>query len=145
MPFNVHRATAGTVGALLVLLVLAATARATDYTVTNTSDTGTGSLRQAVLDANATTGVADVIKFNFSSGSAPFVIDVKSPDITITDPVTIDGTQVANGSGYLGTPLVRLNGAGAGNGLVVNQSSGTTTIKALSITGFGSGSGVYFQ
>ena len=33
------------------------------FTVTNTNDSGAGSLRQAILDANATAG-ADEIRFN---------------------------------------------------------------------------------
>ena len=36
------------------------------YTVTNTSDSGAGSLRQAILDANANTG-ADTISAHFTS------------------------------------------------------------------------------
>ena len=44
-----------------VQLVHAAT-----FTVTNTNDSGSGTLRQAILDANANAGVADTI--NFDSG-----------------------------------------------------------------------------
>jgi len=38
---------------------------ATTFTVTNTNDSGAGSLRQAILDANAAAG-ADTIAFNVS-------------------------------------------------------------------------------
>src|SRR5438067_2350340 len=37
-----------------------------NYTVTNTSDSGAGSLRQAILDANANAG-ADTIQFSIST------------------------------------------------------------------------------
>ena len=44
-------------------LVLAALALGNTYTVTSTADSGAGSLRQAILDANANPG-ADTIAFN---------------------------------------------------------------------------------
>ena len=43
------------------------------YTVTNTSNSGTGSLRQAITDANATAD-NDIIDFSFGSGSSPYTI-----------------------------------------------------------------------
>src|SRR5262249_29821477 len=63
------------------------------FLVTNTNDSGTGSLRQAILDANATTNLAggpDVIQFNIS-GSGVQTISPSSQLPTITDPVLIDG------------------------------------------------------
>src|SRR5262249_42358883 len=54
------------VGLLVGLfLVLSASAQAATFTVTTLNDSGVGSLRQAILDANATAG-ADTI--TFSSG-----------------------------------------------------------------------------
>ncbi|HEX5701264.1 MAG TPA: hypothetical protein VFX77_11495, partial [Rubrobacter sp.] len=47
---------------LLMLLWLALPARAATYTVTNINDSGPGSLRQAITDANSSTG-ADLIVF----------------------------------------------------------------------------------
>ena len=46
-----------------VLLASTATLCAATFTVTNTSDSGPGSLRQAILDANALEG-DDLIRFN---------------------------------------------------------------------------------
>jgi len=48
---------------LIVLLTLAAFARAATYTVTNTSNAGAGSLRDAIGQANANPG-ADTIDFD---------------------------------------------------------------------------------
>ena len=48
------------VGAV-VLGLSAATAEAATYTVMNTDDSGAGSLRQALIDANGTADVADII------------------------------------------------------------------------------------
>ena len=77
------------------------------FTVTTTADSGPGSLRQAILDANATPG-ADVIEFNIPTtdpgftasrpvGSQWWVIELASPLPTITDSVEIRGfTQTSN-------------------------------------------------
>ena len=74
------------------------------FTVTNTNDSGEGSLRQAILDANAN-GEADVIAFNIpatelendpdTGGQAVFIrLDSILP--VVTETITIDGsTQTA--------------------------------------------------
>ena len=59
------------------------------YTVINTDDSGPGSLRQAILDANANIG-ADTISFNIP-GTGVHTITPLTPLPTITDGVTIDG------------------------------------------------------
>src|SRR5262245_585011 len=79
----------------------------TVFTVTSAADAGAGSLRQAILDANAHAG-ADTIRFQISSGAPTIAVATALPNIT--DVVTIDGTTQ---SGYAGTPLVVLDGAAA--------------------------------
>src|SRR5439155_24062018 len=65
------------------------------FTVTTTADNGNnlaptaGSLRQAILGANATPGT-DTINFNIL-GIGPFTISPPTALPTITDPVIIDG------------------------------------------------------
>ncbi|MFQ5640957.1 MAG: right-handed parallel beta-helix repeat-containing protein, partial [bacterium] len=59
------------------------------FTVTNTNDSGLGSFRQAILDANAKPG-KDKIEFDIP-GSGPHTIKPNSALPTITDRVTIDG------------------------------------------------------
>jgi hypothetical protein len=56
------------------------------FTVTNLADSGTGSLRQAILDANANPG-ADLIKF---AGGLHGTIPLAS-ELSITDALTING------------------------------------------------------
>ncbi len=97
---------------ILVALVAAvaglttATARAgTTFTVTNTNDSGPGSLRQAILDANSSPG-KDKIAFDLP-GPAFIFLHTELP--AVTDPVDIDGTTEP---GYNGTPLVLLFGSG---------------------------------
>src|SRR5689334_17115857 len=59
------------------------------FSVTSTSDSGSGSLRQAILDANARQGL-DTITFNIGSGVQ--TIAPLSPLPGVTDPVLVDGT-----------------------------------------------------
>ncbi|MFN9420110.1 MAG: DUF4347 domain-containing protein, partial [Pirellula sp.] len=105
------------------------------YTVTNTNDTGAGSLRQAILDANANAG-ADIIVFNIT-GSGTQVINVASVLPTITDQVTIDGTTQ---TGYVAGSFVPIildgNNLNA-NGLTLGVGSSSSTIRGLVIRDFG--------
>ena len=90
--------------ATLALLVIGAGAHAATFTVTNTNDAGPGSLRQAILDANALAG-ADTIAFNIP-GTGPHSIQVLSSLPGVTGPVTIDGyTQPGSavGNAVIGT------------------------------------------
>lgn len=76
-------------------------ANAATFTVLNTADSGAGSLRQAMLDANAAAG-ADTIDFSIAScpGAPPVCTIAPASALPIlTQPVTIDG--YANG---MGTP-----------------------------------------
>ena len=62
------------------------------FTVTNTGDAGAGSLRQAILDANAApnSGGPDQIAFNIP-GTGTQKINLLTELPPITDPVVIDG------------------------------------------------------
>ena len=71
------------------LAFLAGFAQASTFTVTTAADSGAGSLRQAILDANAAAG-ADTITFNIAgAGVHSIVLATALP--TVTDVVTIDG------------------------------------------------------
>ncbi len=107
------------------------------FLVTNTNDAGPGSLRQAILSANAIGG-ADTIDFNIQSpagGGGPASIALASPLPALTARVTIAGdTQPGSRPGV---PLIELNGAGAGslaNGLVLRSSN--CVIRGLIIDRF---------
>jgi hypothetical protein len=76
------------------------------FTVTTTADAGAGSLRQAILDANANSGPDD-IRFSIASGIQEIRPVAGLP--AITDSVNLDGrTQ----PGYAGSPIIVLNGIG---------------------------------
>ncbi|MFN2384867.1 MAG: hypothetical protein ABR576_01010 [Thermoanaerobaculia bacterium] len=74
----------------LAALFFSGSLAATTFTVTNTADTGAGSLRQAILDANAAGG-PDAIHFAIPGGG-PHSITPVTVLPTISSPVTIDGT-----------------------------------------------------
>src|SRR5215203_6607698 len=59
------------------------------FVVTNTNDAGSGSLRQAILDANANAGV-DAITFNIT-GAGVHTIKPLSALPVVTGTVSIDG------------------------------------------------------
>jgi hypothetical protein len=67
------------------------------YFVTNVNDSGDGSLRQAILSANASVNVPDTINFNIS-GPGPFAITPLSDLPVVSDPIVIDGYTQAGAS-----------------------------------------------
>lgn len=105
---------------------------ATTFGVTTTADAGPGSLRQAILDANATPD-ADTITFNIP-GTGPHTIQPLSALPTITEAVTIDGWSEPD---FAGTPVIELNGNMAGvlvSGLRITAAG--STVRGLVINRF---------
>src|SRR5262249_30520141 len=73
-----------------IAVLFSQVARCATYVVTNTSDSGAGSLRQAILLANSSVNVPNVINFNIA-GTGPFTITPATPLSTVTNPLVIDG------------------------------------------------------
>ena len=80
--------------AVLMLDGEAVTVERASFMVTNTNDSGTGSLRQAIADANATAGADDI---TFDTGLSGQTITLTSGQLTITESLIIDGD--INGDG----------------------------------------------
>lgn len=121
------------VGIASFLALSAGSARAgTTFTVTNTNDSGPGSLRQAIIDANASNG-KDTIAFAIP-GSGLQVIQPVSGLLEIKDPAVVDATTQP---GYSGIPLIQLKGSGGTWGLLLG--AGDTTIRGLDIVGWREG------
>jgi hypothetical protein len=118
---------------------------AATYTVVNTDDAGVGSLRQAILDANANAG-ADTIAFNIAGGGV-HTIEPATGLPTITDAVTIDGYTQPGSSANTNPPdqgtnavlLIELDGTNSGgsfgNAALITQgaSNSNVTIRGLVI------------
>ncbi len=100
--------------------------------------TGTCSLRAAIEQANATPNAPaghDRIHFRLP-GPGPYTISPVSSLPSISDPVIIDGTTQP---GFSGTPLVELDGSGAGAGVSgLTIVSGGSSVVGLAINRFAS-------
>ena len=94
----------------------------TTLTVTNTNDSGPGSLRQAIVDANADPD-ADVIGFNLPDSTVQTITPLNDLP-NITEPVIIDGFSAAAG-------LVEINGTNLTNGFTIESSD--VCLRALVI------------
>ncbi|HYD60493.1 MAG TPA: DUF4347 domain-containing protein [Noviherbaspirillum sp.] len=104
------------------------------YTVANTNDSGAGSLRQAILDANANAG-SDIINFNIGGGGLQTMwLGSALPDIT--DVVDIDGTTQP---GFASAPLIAISGSAAGagaNGLSFVAGASGSSVRGLILHAF---------
>jgi hypothetical protein len=95
------------------------------FTVSNTGDSGPGSLRQAITSSNATPGINSIV---FTTSGT---INLASALPPISVPVTIDGTS---GTGWTaGAPVIEISGAGGTIGpiLQINGTAGGSVIKGL--------------
>jgi hypothetical protein len=97
-----------------------------NFTVTTTADSGAGSLRQAILDANAN-GVADTIDFDASLAGQ--TITLTSGQLEITDDVTItgdiDGDRKAD---------ITISGNNASRIFYISTATADVTLRSLTIT-----------
>ena len=99
--------------------------------VTNTNDSGPGSLRQAITESNADAGDVDRIEFSIGAGGPQTIVPLTGLP-TVTQPAVIDATTQP---GFDGVPIIELNGNGlAANGLSI--SGGNTTVRGLVINRF---------
>jgi len=139
----------------LSLVFLTTPAWANTYTVTNTNDSGAGSLRQARLDANANAGLEN-ITFNIPGGG-PHTIAPLTALPNITSPVLLDGyTQPGASANTLaiGSDAViqiQIDGVNLPNfvhGLFLTTGSDGSTIRGLAIyrvSGGGVDNGIYIE
>ncbi len=116
---------------LLILWPGKAKAAPLTFTVTNTNDSGAGSLREAITAANSNPGM-DTIAFNITTG--PFEIQPQPTALpAITSPVLIDGFTQSGSA----TIAIVLNGSlVSGNGLDFQSGSAGSTVRGLCISNF---------
>jgi hypothetical protein len=118
----------------LALLLAAASSplAANVYTVTHTGDTGSGSLRWAILQANSHAG-ADEVAFDVPGAGVKTI----SPQTPL--PSLAAGTSIRGGTqhGYTGAPLIRIDGGNlAANVWGIDTQGGNLAIEALQIVRF---------
>ncbi len=95
------------------------------FSVINNSDSGAGSLRDAITLANTTAG-DDTIDFNFAAGSSPYTITLAS-----ALPSIVDASSTV-GAGTAGT--VTITGLGASS-LIIDANKGNFSIFTISTGG----------
>jgi hypothetical protein len=128
---------------LVVFCLTTSSLLATTFTVINTNDSGPGSLRQAILDANGSPG--STIAFNIPGSGVHTISSVSAlPSLSVT--TTLDGyTQPgaspnSNGPGLPDNAvlLIELDGTNAGSSTGLVVTGGSSTIRGLVVNRFGS-------
>jgi len=126
-----------TIRLLILVLIAINKISAATFTVTSVSNSGPGTLRQAILDANALAGPDNI---SFSIGIGTKTITLLSV-VNITSEIDIDGSTQP---GFSGTPLIKIAGTSMfqltnANGAKVQHlefinNSGSTAILANTIS-----------
>ena len=112
------------------------------FVVSNTGDSGSGSLREAINQANDNTG-PDTIEFSIP-GTGPHTIQPTSELPEITDTVIIDGYTQSGASPNSNPPgfgknsvlMIELDGSNAGNASGLIIAGANCTVKGLVINRF---------
>lgn len=155
MRYDLHRLATRARKSFLRLERLESRQTPATFTVSNLNDSGTGSLRQAILDANANAGL-DTVVFTTTPGA----ITLTSGEIAITDSVIINGPGSANltVSGNNASRIFKVDNGAAGainatiNNLTLSKGLSTqggaiqiadenVTINGVNITGSSAGTG----
>jgi hypothetical protein len=134
-----------TLAAALTLGLGAASLAAGTFTVTNTDDSGPGSLRQAILDANTNPGL-DTIAFDIPGAGVHTITPSSNLDF-VTEPVVIDGyTQPGSSAntdpfGTNAVLLIELDGSVVGGAvsIALNITKGGSTVQGLVVNRWDSG------
>ena len=115
-----------------------------NYSVTTTDDAGAGSLRQAILDANAGICSADFpcrVQFDLPPAAHYTIAPLTSlPPITRSG-ITVDGLNTASSPFVFTAPIVEINGSRStpGPGFTISSANGPLlgdSIRRLAINGF---------
>jgi len=124
------------VGLLAYALLACASARADTFVVTNSADSGEGTLRWAWNASNTNPG-PDTIAFNLSTGGLQTITLLSGLGDAI-GPVTIDGYSQ---SGFSNRPIVEVSGQGIGSfpDYGFSFSSHGNVVRGLIINNFNSG------
>jgi parallel beta-helix repeat protein len=120
-----------TLALLIAVLPLAHSVQAGTFTVSTAADSGAGSLRDAIMQANASAG-PDTITFAIPAGS---VITLQTPLPALTD----DGTTINAPTAAGGGPGITITGGGMAEGPGLLIASSNNTVRNVVINGFMAG------
>jgi hypothetical protein len=118
-------------GLCCLIAAFQASAKAATFLITNTNDSGPGSLRQAILDAN-TNNEEDFISFDMTIFSLPQTIVLTSGQLRI-DPDNSTGQVMAVHINGPGAGLLRIDAQGRSRVIRINR--GQASFDGLTIAG----------
>jgi hypothetical protein len=120
---------------VMAVVLASPPARAATLTVTNTNDSGAGSLREAMTEANASVGMSDTIGFAPSLAGETIILASRLPDVTAAGgALTIDG----------GTANITISGNDQHEVFYVGEGAKLTLDRITVANGhFNAGGGVY--
>jgi hypothetical protein len=110
-------------------------ASAAAYSVTNPADAGPGTLRQAILAANAHPG-ADTVRFNLPGSGVRTIAITSTPLPTVSEQLVIDGRSQP---GFAGSPLVQVDNASGKQWIGLNVVGAQSQVLGLEVTRFAVG------
>jgi hypothetical protein len=127
---------------LCSILLFPIYSRGNTYTVTNTNDTGVGSLRAAITAANTNSGIADTIIFNIS-GSGVQTISPLSQLPKLTDPAGVFINGLSQSGATIGSNppatlnlMIEISGGSAGLASGIFIDCDNNRIQGLIINNF---------
>jgi uncharacterized repeat protein (TIGR01451 family) len=126
----------------LLFCLLALPLAAATFTVTSADDSGPGTLRQAILEANALGAGPHTIAFDIPSAGRLHTITPLTPLPVLTAARTL--LDATTQPGYTGAPIVEISGQStgdAGHGLSIGGAM--SRVRGFVINGFEGGAGVY--
>ncbi|REJ79317.1 MAG: hypothetical protein DWQ47_00830 [Acidobacteria bacterium] len=107
-----------------MVLFITANALAGTFTVSNDADSGAGSLRQAIVDANASGG-DDVIEFDNSFFNTQRTIVLTSGELVVSDNLTVNGP---------GSGLLSISGNGSSRVFSISGEFSSLTVTISGVT-----------
>jgi IPT/TIG domain/S-layer homology domain len=107
-------------------------AQASTFTVVNTNDSGAGSLRQAITDADGAGAGPHTVVFSIAgTGVHTIALSSSLPVVSIpSGGLTIDGTTQ---TGYAGSPLIAVDCGGNGAVIVFQFADSPGTVKGIAV------------
>ena len=125
----------------LLFCLLAVPLSAATFTVTSSNDSGPGTLRQAILDANAAGTGPHTIGFSIAPAGLHTITPLTELPALKASQTLLDATTQP---GYAGVPIIEISGAQAGfgpHGLSIDGAS--SRVQGFVVNGFEGGAGVY--
>lgn len=128
----------------LGFMLAPAAANAATFTVTSPNDSGAGTLRDAITQANANAnpGTVDAINFNITPAGF-YVISITTADLPeITEPVSLDGSTQPGFAANSPQIQIDRGAAPVTDGLRFAQTAAGSSVSGLVIANFAAGDGI---